>query len=321
MTLTNLFPLVFGLAVNGGMVAQPPAAPPTTVLYSGMCEASAAVALGSGTFVVADDDKKDLRVYREGSPAMLQVLEISSTVPDLTEKADLEGAARIDQDIYWIGSHSRKKNGDDRPGGRRLFAIRVEPRDGKLSVQPVGKPYKTLLADLQSDSRFDKYELGKAAALKPEETGGLNIEGLAATPDGKLLIGFRNPIRDGKALIFPLDNPRQVLDGGKATFGTPAELDLGNRGIRSLEYWPAGEAYLIIAGSIDGAGSFQPYLWSGKPGEAAKALEGLDLAGMVPEAVFFDPKAPNKLFVLSDDGDACPSPEAFRGRWLALPKG
>jgi hypothetical protein len=33
--------------------------------------------------------------------------------------------------------------------------------------------------------------------------GGLNIEGLAATPDGQLLIGFRNPLSEGKALLLP----------------------------------------------------------------------------------------------------------------------
>jgi hypothetical protein len=44
------------------------------------------------------------------------------------------------------------------------------------------------------DEQLKDYELEKAEKLAPKEEGGLNIEGLTATPNGELLIGFRNPI-------------------------------------------------------------------------------------------------------------------------------
>ncbi|HYG61171.1 MAG TPA: DUF3616 domain-containing protein [Thermoanaerobaculia bacterium] len=75
--------------------------------------------------------------------------------------------------------------------------------------------------------------------MPAEEPGALNIEGLAAK-DGKLLIGFRGPVRGGKALVVTLENPQEVLNqGAPASFATPIELDLDGLGIRSLEHWPA----------------------------------------------------------------------------------
>jgi hypothetical protein len=58
-----------------------------------------------------------------------------------------------------------------------------------------------------------------AAALVLEANDGLNIEGLAATPEKKLLIGFRNPIRSQRALLASLENPREVMQGKAARYG------------------------------------------------------------------------------------------------------
>src|SRR5438094_602992 len=99
--------------------------------------------------------------------------------------------------------------------------------------------------------------LGLAAVAPPGVTestrmcnasdGALSIEGLASTPDGALLIGFRNPITDdGKALVARLKNPDQVVAGQPAEFGKPITLDLGGLGIRSMER--RGDEYLIVAG-------------------------------------------------------------------------
>ena len=40
-----------------------------------------------------------------------------------------------------------------------------------------------------------------------EAEGGFNIEGLAAAPDGSLLIGLRNPIPQGRALDHSAAEP------------------------------------------------------------------------------------------------------------------
>lgn len=318
MSTRILLSLTLGLVLAGGAAAQTPEPAKEVVLYSGPCEASAALMLEPGVFVVGDDDERDLRVYQRDDPAKPpKKLEISG-LPGLEEKADLEGAARIGDEIYWIGSHSRKNSGVEDLERHRLFAIKVKSADGQFSAEAVGKPYTKLLEDLQEDGRFGRFNLGAAAQLAPVECGGLNIEGLAATPDGKLLLGFRGPIRGGKALIVPLSNPRAVLTGGKPSFGDPIELNLGGLGIRSMEHWPAADAYLIIAGSFEDGGRFQAYRWSGQASENPQPINaGLSL--LVPEAVFFDPAAPSELFILSDDGDACPKPKVFRSRRVKLP--
>jgi hypothetical protein len=314
--MRTLNPLI--LVVTFGIACSATAAtPPAEQLYPGMCEASAAVALDDGRFVVADDDEKDLRVYRLDAPSEPQILEISK-LPGLAKKGDVEGAARIGDVFYWIGSHSRNNSGEERLERHRLFAITVETQGGKLVPKAVGTPYTKLLTHLEADHRFDKYGFQKASTLASEAPGALNIEGLAATPAGGLLLGFRNPVPGGKALLVPLHNPRDVLDSKSPSFGNPMELDLGGRGIRSLEYWPAGKMYVISAGSPDSAGSFQLYLWSGSPQDEAKPVAGTQLSGLIPEAAFFASPSSAELIVLSDDGDHCPPVKAFRSRRLSL---
>ena len=129
--------------------------------------------------------------------------------------------------------------------------------------------------------------------------GGLNIEGLAATPAGKLLIGFRNPIPNGASLIVPIENPAEVVNGQKAKIGLPIELKLGGYGIRSIEL--VGSGYLIVAGPPDDVGNFALYRWSGKSGDAATMLPGIDFKDLRPEALFAIPQT-DMIQILSDDG-------------------
>jgi len=318
MSIKILLSLTLGVAVAGGAASQ--AAEPTkrVVLYPGTCEPSAAVMLEPGLFIVGDDDRKDLLIYRKGEPAKPREVKLSE-LPGLKKKADLEGAARIGDEIYWIGSHSRKNDGTEDLDRHRLFAIEVKASGEEFSAKPVGKPYEKLIDDLGKDPRFNRFDFKAAAQLAPGKEGGLNIEGLAATQDGRLLIGFRNPVRNGKALIIPLNNPRKVLDGEKPSFGDPFELDLGGLGIRSLEHWPAAKEYVIIAGSFEDGGRFQAFRWSGQANGSPRPIENAGLSLLVPEAVFFDPAVPSELFILSDDGDACPEPdEMFRSRRVEL---
>lgn len=288
------------LALAGGAAAQKPQRlEPTMVLFSGLCEASAALPLGSGSFVVGDDDKKDLRVYRKEQPGKPTKIDTSS-LPGLEKTDDLEGAARIGDTLYWITSHSSTRNGEAKPGRRIFYAVRIDP--DSLAVTPVGKPYTKLLDDLQADAKYAKYRVACVAQLPAEEPGALNIEGLAATPDGKLLIGFRSPVREGQALLATLNNPEGVIAGQPAVFGAPIELDLRGLGIRSLEFWPARNAYLILAGPSGSYSTFQIFRWSGNPGEKPVLMEEFDFSGLTPEALFFDG---DELVVLSDDGDGC----------------
>jgi len=267
--------------------------------YSGPCDASAAVALDAGHFVVGDDEHNTLYIYRRGQAQAVASLNLSKFLDTGADReSDIEGAAAIGQRIYWITSHGRDGKGKARPARHRFFATEVLPGNPP-ALKPVGEPYTRLLHDMQESAVLRPYRLGDAARLAAEADGGLNIEGLAATPEGTLLIGLRNPLPQQRALLIPLENPGEVITGRPARFGTPIELDLGRRGIRSIER--VGESYLIAAGPTADSGSFALFRWSGRPGDAASPLTGIKLDDLRPEALFAIPHT-GQVQLLSDDG-------------------
>ena len=255
-------------ALAATVAASPPPAVQQQV-YRGMCDASGAVALDDRRFVVADDERNTLLVYRVGVPEpvdRLDVAEVLGTAED--DESDLEGAARIGTRTYWISSHGRTKKGKVQERRFRLFATE---QDGPTMVPPLkvtGRAYRGLLDDLLAAPSLASLPLAAAVVLPPDQTGGFNIEGLATTPDGALLIGLRNPVPGGQTLVLPLLNPAAVVERGEhARFGPPAMLALGGRGIRSIEADTAG-GYLVVAGPIAADGPFALYRWAG-PGATA----------------------------------------------------
>jgi Protein of unknown function (DUF3616) len=268
------------------------------VSHSGMCDASAGIALDADHFVVANDERNRLMIYKRGERQPIgkgvDLAPFLGTNPK--KESDLEGAATIGNRIYWISSHGRNSSGEFQARRHRFFATDIKPGQPP-SVAVVGtKPYTNLLKDMLEVDAL-KAMLSAAEPLAPEAPGGLNIEGLAATPDGKLLIGFRNPLPQDHALVVPLENPSEVVDGKKARFGAPIPVrGLEKRGIRSIER--VGSDYLLIAGPTADAGTFALFRWSGKAGDDATPV-GADLKGLRPEALFVTSEG---LQLLSDDG-------------------
>lgn len=268
--------------------------------YYGLCDASAAVALGPGRFIVASDEDNVLRLYRQGQPEPFQVFAMDDFVePDYDNpELDIEAAAAIGNRIYWITSHGTNKNAKPRPSRHRLFATEIDSNAAEPVIVPVGRPYLDLAEDLAQAPGLKKYKLGDAAKVAPKEEGGLNIEGLAATPEGALLIGFRNPIPDGNALLVTIENPNDIIQGKKAKLGEPIELPLGNLGIRSIE--AVSQGYLIIAGPPNNDGIFKLFRWSGIKSRAPEPMGDIDFGDMHPEALFIT--AAGGIQILSDDG-------------------
>jgi hypothetical protein len=267
--------------------------------YSGPCDASAAVALDAEHFVVGDDERNTLHVYRRGQPQAVAKFPLSKFLKTRAkEESDIEGAAKIGSRIYWITSHGRDSRGKAFLNRHRFFATELVP-GRPPTLKPVGEPYTGLLRDIRDADGLKSYKLGKAAHRAAEADGGFNIEGLAATPDGGLLIGFRNPVPQGRALLVPLRNPAEVINGQRARLSPPIELDLGQRGIRSIEL--VGSSYLIAAGPPADQGSFALFRWSGQPGAAATPVAGVERSDLRPEALFAIPQTAT-VQLLSDDG-------------------
>ena len=298
-----------------------------------MCDASAAVPVGSGLFAVANDEDNVLRVYardESGGPLVTFPLNSFLQIEDKHPEADIEGATRIGNRVYWITSHGASKKGKDRPNRRQLFATELPAQSDKIELIPVGTPYRRLVEDLAALDTLKNYRL-ELAAGEPPEAGGLNIEGLTSRPaDGALLMALRSPTPNGKALIVPLENPEEAIDGKAARLGTPILLDLGGLGIRSIEYSAAQRHYLIVAGPSGDPGAFRLYRWSGVPTAAPEVVPGIDFAGLHPEALVVYPDEATRVQILSDDGDepvghdACKddtvtaADKGFRSRWIDL---
>jgi len=151
--------------VAAGLPAHSGAQPPAT--YSGPCDASAAVALDAAYFVVGDDERNTLHVYRQGQAQAVGSLDLSKFLAtDVDEESDIEGAAAVGTRIYWITSHGRNSKGKARPSRHRFFAIEVLPGQPP-TLKPVGQAYVDLLRDMTEADTLKPYRLGDAA--RPRE--------------------------------------------------------------------------------------------------------------------------------------------------------
>lgn len=274
-----------------------PAALPPPVYYSGVCEASAAASLDGRRFVVASDELELLTLYRRGTQQPLSTF----PHPDVT---DIEAAARIGDIIFWVTSHSLNKDGEDKKKRKILFATKVLPGS---TLAAAGSDYRNLRADVAALLGVqEKVEQGGKV------TGGLalhlNIEGLAAAPDGSLLVGLRGPLDAGRAQVVRIVDPFSRVGlpprpSSGAVQPKVFRLNLGGRGIRSLERVGRGNhAFLIVAGPVNDAG-LPPklYWWDGRtqptPGPA------LSFGGMKPEAMIA--LSTGRVQILGDNDDNC----------------
>ena len=300
-------------------------APATTRWHTGGADASTAVAIDADTMLVSIDEDQRLRfVDRDGSglprsqfdaTPSLGLTDLSGGLP---REVDIESSVRVGNRLYFMGSHSNSSGGSLRPNRYRLFAVDYS---APASLSFVGR-YDGLRSDLVTWDSTNGHGLGAnffgltasaAAGTIPEEPNGagFNIEGLAIAPNGNAYLAFRAPIVPAtartRALIVPLTNLAALVSGnpsaGPAQFGAPIQLDLGGRGIRSLDC-NANEC-LIIAGPA-AAGSFRLYTWDGNP--ASRPLErSANLSGLNPEGIVELPAilgAASSLQILSDLGDS-----------------
>jgi hypothetical protein len=324
-------------------------------VFHGHCDGSAGVYLGQGQFVIADDDSPDLFIVDRSTKASRPVelaKELDSIKtkknkkgePPKLKEPDTEGAAMVGDRIYCISSHGLKLDKSDGgfkedPYRLRFFATTVlKPnKQSKDVALALVKPYRDdLKASLLKVPAFKV--LADTAGKGPEEKQGFNIEGLAAGPDGSLLIGFRNPLSAaGRALLVPLQNPADVIDKGKPfQWGPLIEVDLQGRGIRSIE--KVGKQWLIVGGPTGDATSYKAtprfalFSWAGPSGNSKPVfVQGFDDPRFHPEGMFEDTDR-QELVLLSDDGDEpdaahrCkkrenPADKSFKVRYLKLPLG
>ena len=297
-----------GVAALLALWTCPAAAAPSS--YNEVCEASAAVALDSRHFVVASDDLEHLTLYERGNPAPRSTVSLAGT----GGVTDIEGAALVGDIIFWLTSHSYNRDGQDRPKRRLLFATSIA--DG-TPPSLAGRPFRDLRARVAARLGIEEGALGPA----------LNIEGLAATPQGNLLLGLRGPLRNGRAAVVRIDDPASLVGLTPLRPVGPGDpvppvtwLDLGGRGIRSIERVASGaHAYLIVAGPVgEPAGGDGPALfwWDGSSATASPG-PALPSLGVIPEALIV--WRDGTLQLLGDNEANCSDGESDAARPARFP--
>lgn len=287
------------------MLALPVATPAEEVGRA--CDGSAILNVGGGYFLNATDEDNVIRLYRLGSAAtpvrefdMSAFLAVEKTKKGVPKEADLEGVARAGNRLYWIGSHGRDKKGGKESSRHRLFATTMSGAGADTQLTPAGKPSADLIP-LLTEGNSEAASALRAAEAKPHLNGGIDVEGLAAGPNGSLLIGFRSPLVSGKAILARLANVGAVVDTGETPRLDPAILlDLGGLGIRDIV--PTGKAgeYWILAGLPGEGSTFKIYRWQ-EGGNPVVWKESLPAGPGSPEGLMADEGG--KLLLSRDGGE------------------
>lgn len=319
-------------------------------------DASAAVALDSKYMIVGDDEANVLRVYdRAGGDAVYE-WDYSQAI-GVTGEVDLEAAVMVGDTLYLTGSHSNTKKGVDADSREVLFSVKVSGTGANTTFTYQGN-FKGLEAALvQWDqtgasgktANYFGFAASSGAGISPENINGFSIEGMTTSLDNsQLWLGFRAPQTDtttrDKALIVPVENYQALLSGTAtaAQLGSAIELNLGGRGIRSIEKAADGSGYLIIAGpsgtaSTEVTHDFRLFTWNGNaataPAELSNNLEALlkTTGGSFESIVSLASINPGtQIQLLQDNGDTvwpgqteaskdlAPALQQFKGNLITL---
>ena len=209
------------------------------------------------------------------------------------KEIDLEGlAVDLESNVLWlVGSHSLKRGkaeagvvtpknlkelSEVKSDANRCFlgCVRLRDEGGKLQLSADGpKPSderaaqfvgdettNELLDEIRGDELFKRFCMAGAAI--PGKDNGVDIEGLACAPGGRVLVGMRGPVLRGIATVLELAPMRVESPAAKAdrmrlaAIGAGGRkyrrhfLDLGGHGIRDL-CWDDGDL-LVLAGPTAG---------------------------------------------------------------------
>ncbi|MFD1709693.1 ExeM/NucH family extracellular endonuclease [Ottowia sp. GY511] len=326
--------------------------PPAGTAF-GSSDASTAIALDADWMVVGDDEANVLRVYPRAGGAAVREWSYGSLLGIGSSELDLEASTRIGNRLYFTGSHSNKKDGSEANNREHLFAVDVTGTGAGATFAYVAQygGLEQALVSWDGGNAHGKGAnyFGLAASsgngVVPEASNGFSIEGMAATASGHLLLGFRAPQASAalrtRALLVPLTNPAAVLTGAAPMFGAPIELDLGGRGVRSIERTDDGK-FLIIAGPAGSAtasassSNFALYVWDGSSTTAQRLDNALDSLLVATGGSFETLVSPSstaagtRVQLLQDNGDTvwpgrtkpskdlAPGDQQFTGNWITL---
>jgi hypothetical protein len=248
----------WGLAVLGAagvtaacchVVSEPPSEPAKPKRIPGglplelSALANVSAAIGPDLLLASSDESRRLTLWQfdeQGSPVALEDLELKVSLDDgdFLHLDDLEDIAWDGRDTYYaVSSHRHILPEEDAARFARshgtecaLVSFQLSGSDGGVAITHARPVTRDLLAKIRQLGVFQiDWTNSKAFRWRRlVKSWQLDIEGLACV-DGKLLLGFRNPVEDGLATILSYDPAADQLT-------VAARPDLGGQGILSLHY-------------------------------------------------------------------------------------
>ena len=267
-------------------------------IMGGSFEASGVVYVPGSEGVLFVDDANTRSVFwMELSDAGVQRHPAVAVPLPGADVVDFEGMTTDGRYFYAVGSQSKKTGSD----GDGLVRFTFDPAARKAGSVETVRALKRFLSQNVRD-------LGGVENLVGDDV--LNIEALAWDPNGRrLLLGLRAPVAGSDALVVPLTlrDPKAPFTAENLTVeGNRAiRVSTGGAGLRSLEFDPVGNRFLVITGAPLNAETkdFRLFEWDGAEKTALRDLrkysrklkpEGITrarLAGCDALVVVFDTSA------------------------------
>ncbi len=240
------------------LVGQP-ASP--RAITGGKFEASGVIYVPGSDGVLFVDDAQTRQVFwmelSEGGTQKAPAVEVALPGADVV---DFEGMTTDGKYFYAVGSQSKHVGFD----GDGLVRFTFDPATRKAGHVESVRELKRFLSRNVAELKGVEHHVGDEV---------LNIEAVAWDPKGnRLLLGLRAPVAGADALVVPLTlrDPGGPLtaenlqvEGGRAI-----KLPTGGAGLRSLEFDPVRNRFLVITGAALNAESrdFRIFEWDGTEG-------------------------------------------------------
>lgn len=262
-------------------------------------EPSAVVTLPNGNVMIFEDEGGDVvtvhRISEEKGELFLE--KVDSSVPTLPVD-DIEGAVLgANEAVLAITSHSRNKKGKRKSVREKLVSINLKSSDtSTISTEDLVEQINQHLVPIDRQLKDD---------LKK-----LDIEAISFTGNGEnLLIGLRDPVYQGKAIVVELINLVEVLtqESWPKLSHQPILLDLGGAGVRAMTYDKKREIQYIVSEVEHGKkAKMQARLWAwDKEKESVDRMtfKGIKKLNNIEGVTIVEYANQEYLLVVCDNGD------------------
>ena len=244
---------------------------------------------------------------------------LTKSISDTFQLDDLESITRLDNKVFYafcsLSLDYDEAKSEDRWSRHQAVGFDVGRRaDGGIELKNLHRLSGVRRPDMREWMMSSSSKSWKDESYrKRAERGGINVEGLASSLDGSLVIGFRGPLEDSKIPVLFLKPPEddQSPEAVRWTSIDNSKLPGGGeekeRGIRAIERIPGAEGperYVAVLGHTGHRqDSLRIVIWEPESGalkdygELPKRFVGEGVAVMGPSE-----GAKLKLLIVSDLG-------------------